>query len=79
MSNETILLIVLIVVIVGVLPSWPHSSNWGYTPSGLLGLLLVFFLIWAVVGGRPLFRSSAAQDLKSAGREAAETIRHAVQ
>lgn len=40
-----ILLIVLIVLLVGGLPTWPHSRNWGYRPSGLLGLLLVILLV----------------------------------
>lgn len=40
-----ILLIVLILLLVGGLPRWPHSRNWGYGPSGILGLLLVVLLI----------------------------------
>jgi len=40
-----ILLIVLIVLLLGGLPAWPHSRNWGYGPSGILGLLLVVLLI----------------------------------
>ena len=41
----TILLILLILLLIGAVPSWPHSRNWGYGPSGLLGLLLVILLI----------------------------------
>jgi hypothetical protein len=41
----TILLIVLIILLLGGLPSWPYSRNWGYGPSGILGLLLVVLLI----------------------------------
>jgi hypothetical protein len=40
-----ILLIVLVLLLVGGLPRWPHSRNWGYAPSGVLGLLLVVLLI----------------------------------
>jgi hypothetical protein len=41
----TVLLIVLILLLLGAVPSWPHSRNWGYGPSGLLGLVLVVVLI----------------------------------
>ena len=90
MSTETILLLVIIVLIVGILPTWSYSRPWGYGPTGLLTLVLVVFLVWAIAGGRPLFRSSTAQDvkaaaqdtgqdLKTAGRDVAESIRHTVQ
>jgi Protein of unknown function (DUF3309) len=46
----TILIIVLILLLVGALPSWPHSSNWGYGPSGLLGTVLVVLLILVLMG-----------------------------
>ena len=45
MTLGTILLIVLILLLVGAIPSWPHSANWGYGPSGLLGTVLVIVLI----------------------------------
>ncbi|HEX3152061.1 MAG TPA: DUF3309 family protein [Gemmataceae bacterium] len=41
----TILLIVLILLLVGAIPSWPHSRSWGYGPSGALGLILVILLV----------------------------------
>jgi hypothetical protein len=41
----TVLLIVLILFVIGTLPTWPHSRNWGYYPSGGLGLVLVIVLI----------------------------------
>jgi hypothetical protein len=41
----TILLIVLIILLIGALPTWPHSRRWGYAPSGLLGTVLVIILI----------------------------------
>lgn len=46
----TILLIVLILFLVGALPVWPHSSSWGYYPSGGLGLVLVILLILLLMG-----------------------------
>lgn len=81
MSTETLLLLVVIVVLIGAFPVWPHSRSWGYTPSGVLTFLLVIFLIWAIAGDRPLFRSSArdvGQDIKSAGRDVADSVRDAV-
>lgn len=50
MSLGTILLIVLILMLVGVFPSWPHSRNWGYRPSGGIGLLLIVLLILFLMG-----------------------------
>ena len=46
----TILIIVLILLLVGALPSWPHSRAWGYGPSGLLGTVLVVLLILVLIG-----------------------------
>ena len=44
---NTILLVILILLLVGALPTWPHSANWGYAPSGGLGLvLLVLLILW---------------------------------
>lgn len=50
MSLGTILLIVLIVLLVGALPTWPHSSGWGYFPTGGLGLVLLVVIILLVMG-----------------------------
>jgi len=47
---STILLIVLILLLVGALPSWKHSANWGYAPSGSLGLVLIIVLILVLMG-----------------------------
>jgi hypothetical protein len=47
----TILLILLILILVGALPTWPHSRNWGYGPSGGLGLILVIILIIVLLRG----------------------------
>lgn len=45
-----ILLIVLIVLLLGALPTWPYSTGWGYYPSGGLGLVLIVLLILALMG-----------------------------
>jgi hypothetical protein len=50
MSLGTILLIILILILVGALPTWPYSSGWGYYPSGGLGLVLVIILILVLLG-----------------------------
>lgn len=47
---STLLLIVLIVLLVGVLPTWPYSSGWGYYPSGGLGLILILLLVLLLMG-----------------------------
>jgi Protein of unknown function (DUF3309) len=46
----TILLIVVVLLLVGALPTWPHSSNWGYFPSGGLGLVVVILLVLVLSG-----------------------------
>ena len=46
----TILLVVLILLLIGALPSWPYSAGWGYYPSGGLGTLLIILLILALLG-----------------------------
>ena len=50
MSVSTILIIVLILLLIGVIPSWGHSRAWGYGPSGIVGLILVVVLILALLG-----------------------------
>lgn len=50
MSLGTILLILLILVLVGVLPTWGHSAAWGYGPSGIIGVVVVILLILLVMG-----------------------------
>ena len=46
----TILIVILILALLGVLPSWPHSRNWGYYPSGGLGIILCIVVILLVLG-----------------------------
>jgi len=50
MTLGTILLIVLVLLLVGAIPSWPHSRGWGYAPSGGIGLLLLILLILILLG-----------------------------
>jgi hypothetical protein len=50
MSLGTILLIVLILLLVGALPSWPHSKSWGYGPSGGIGLIVLIIVVLLVMG-----------------------------
>lgn len=50
MTLGTILIIVLILVLLGALPTWPYSSRWGYGPSGGLGLILLIIIILVLMG-----------------------------
>jgi len=46
----TILIVILVLALLGVLPTWPHSRSWGYGPSGIVGLILVVLLILFLMG-----------------------------
>jgi hypothetical protein len=46
----TVLLVILVLLLVGALPTWPYSSNWGYYPSGGLGLVVVVLLVLLLMG-----------------------------
>lgn len=50
MTLGTILLILLVLILVGAIPSWPYSRNWGYGPSGGIGLVLIIVLVLVVAG-----------------------------
>lgn len=50
MSPGTIILIILVILLIGALPSWPYSNGWGYYPSGGLGLVVVILLILVLLG-----------------------------
>ena len=50
MSLGVILLIVLILMLIGAIPSWPHSRNWGYGPSGGLGLVVIIVIVLLLLG-----------------------------
>jgi hypothetical protein len=50
MTLSTILLIIVVLLLVGAVPAWPHSRSWGYGPSGILGLVLVVLLVLLLMG-----------------------------
>lgn len=50
MSLGTILLIVLILILIGAMPAWPHSRSWGYGPSGGLGLVVIIIIVLLLTG-----------------------------
>jgi hypothetical protein len=50
MSLGTILLIVLILILLGVIPTWPHSRQWGYAPSGIVSIVVIVLLIMLLTG-----------------------------
>ncbi|MCT8988821.1 DUF3309 domain-containing protein [Chelativorans sp. SCAU2101] len=50
MSLGTILIIILILILIGAIPSWPYSRSWGYGPSGIIGIILIIILILALMG-----------------------------
>lgn len=50
MSIGMILLIILILILVGAIPRWPHSRSWGYAPSGTVGLIVVILIILLLLG-----------------------------
>jgi len=78
MSNETLFLLIIIALVVISLPNWSYSKSWGYRPTGVLTVLLVVFLIWAIAGGRPLFRHSLGHDIRSAGQDVGDSVRRTV-
>ena len=50
MSLGTILLIILVLMLIGAIPSWPHSRSWGYGPSGGIGLVLIIVIVLVILG-----------------------------
>lgn len=50
MTLSTILIIILILILLGAIPRWSHSQNWGYGPSGIIGVVLVVLLILVLLG-----------------------------
>ncbi|CDY74396.1 hypothetical protein BGLT_03336 [Caballeronia glathei] len=50
MTIGTILLIILILLLIGAVPSWPHSRAWGYGPSGILGVVLIVVIVLLLMG-----------------------------
>ena len=47
---RTVLIIILILLLIGAVPSWPHSRGWGYYPSGILGVILIIVIILLLLG-----------------------------
>jgi hypothetical protein len=78
MSIETLFLFILIAFVLISLPAWGYSKSWGYRPTGVLTVLLVIFLIWAIAGGRPLFRRSIGHDFRAAGHDMADSVKRDV-
>jgi hypothetical protein len=50
MSLGTILLVILVLMLIGAIPSWPHSRSWGYGPSGGLGLVVIILIVLLLLG-----------------------------
>ncbi|ESY63480.1 hypothetical protein X743_33090 [Mesorhizobium sp. LNHC252B00] len=50
MPITTIIIIVLVLVLIGAVPAWPHSRSWGYGPSGIVGVVLVVLLVLVLMG-----------------------------
>ena len=50
MTLSTILIIILVLILIGVVPTWGHSRGWGYGPSGIVGLILIVVIILALMG-----------------------------
>ena len=50
MSIGAILLVVLILILIGVIPVWPHARSWGYAPSGIVGVILVILIVLFLLG-----------------------------
>ena len=50
MSIGLIVLIIVVLILVGALPTWPHSKSWGYMPSGTLGLILIILIVLLLMG-----------------------------
>lgn len=50
MSLGTILIVIIILILLGVIPTWPHSKKWGYRPSGVVGTILIILLILFLLG-----------------------------
>ncbi len=50
MSVGTILLIIVILILIGVLPTWPHARSWGYGPSGIVGVIVIILIVLLLMG-----------------------------
>ncbi len=54
MTLSTLLLIILVLALLGALPRWPHSADWGYGPSGLLGAAVLLLIVFALINRTPV-------------------------
>jgi len=52
MSIGAILLVIFILILIGALPTWPHSRGWGYYPSGGAGIVVIIIILWLLLGPR---------------------------
>ena len=68
MSLGTVLLIILIIVLIGALPTWPYSGGWGYYPSGGVGLVVVILLILRLAESRTNLTASCRCCARTGGR-----------
>ncbi|MBN9550424.1 MAG: DUF3309 domain-containing protein [Hyphomicrobiales bacterium] len=50
MTISTLLIIILILILIGAVPAWPHSRSWGYGPSGIVGVVLIVLLVLLLMG-----------------------------
>ncbi|MDX8460955.1 DUF3309 family protein [Mesorhizobium humile] len=50
MTITTLLVIILVLILIGAVPAWPHSRSWGYGPSGIVGVILIVLLILLLMG-----------------------------
>ena len=50
MNIGTLLIIILVILLIGAVPTWPHSQSWGYAPSGTLGIILLVVIVLLVLG-----------------------------
>jgi hypothetical protein len=77
MSTETLLLIIILILLVGALPSWSYSRQWGYAPSGFFSIVLVVLLIFVVTSHREVRNSSGDRlqgDLQQVGQDAKDAV-----
>jgi hypothetical protein len=76
MSNETLIIALAVVLVVGALPNWPYSRSWGYAPSGLVTVVAVVLLLWVFMGRSNGRGGDLAGDLRATGRDLTREVRH---
>jgi hypothetical protein len=88
MSTETLLFILLVILVIGALPTWPYSRSWGYTPTGTLALILIVMIVFVIVNRNHSSRSvgdeirssthEVGQDIKELGDDVKDSVRDTV-